>query len=94
MNTPQRTVQFGYFPVPDASDPAQLVAYVRRAEALGFDLIGVQDHPYQRRFLDAFTLLAWLAAATERVRLFTDVAHLPLRPLGVRYDAEVAAEQA
>lgn len=81
MNTQQRrTVELGYFPVPDASDPAQVVAHVRRAEALGFDLIGVQDHPYQRRFLDAFTLLAWLAAATEHIRLFTDVAHLPLRP--------------
>ena len=44
------------------------------------DLAGVQDHPYQRRHLDAWTLLAYLAGRTERIRLFPDVANLPLRP--------------
>jgi alkanesulfonate monooxygenase SsuD/methylene tetrahydromethanopterin reductase-like flavin-dependent oxidoreductase (luciferase family) len=39
----------------------------------------VQDHPYQRRFLDTFSLLAFVAARTSRVRLFPDVANLPLR---------------
>ena len=74
------TVEFGYFPIPNARDHAELVARVLRAESLGLDLVGIQDHPYQRRYLDVFVLLGWLAAATERVRLFTDVAHLPLRP--------------
>ena len=32
------------------------------------------------RFLDTWTLLSTLAPATERVRLFPDVANLPLRP--------------
>lgn len=80
MTSPPRAVEFGFFPVPDAGDPAGLIAQVQRAEALGFELVGIQDHPYQRRFLDVFVLLGWLAAATERIRLFTDVAHLPLRP--------------
>lgn len=80
MNTQPRAVEFGLFPVPDADDPARLIAQVQLAESLGFELVGIQDHPYQRRFLDVFVLLGWLAAATERVRLFTDVAHLPLRP--------------
>jgi alkanesulfonate monooxygenase SsuD/methylene tetrahydromethanopterin reductase-like flavin-dependent oxidoreductase (luciferase family) len=52
---------------------------VRQAERAGFDLIGIQDHPYQRRYLDTFSLLAALATATERVGLFPDVASLPLR---------------
>jgi alkanesulfonate monooxygenase SsuD/methylene tetrahydromethanopterin reductase-like flavin-dependent oxidoreductase (luciferase family) len=72
-------VRFGWFLVPEAADPRGLVADVRQAERAGFDLIGIQDHPYQRRYLDTFTLLAALAAATERVGLFPDVASLPLR---------------
>ena len=69
----------GWFLVPEARDPWGLLEEARLAERAGFDLIGVQDHPYQRRYLDTFTLLAALAAATERVGLFPDVANLPLR---------------
>ena len=35
---------------------------------------------YQPRFLDTWTLLSFIGAATERIRLFPDVAALPLRP--------------
>jgi alkanesulfonate monooxygenase SsuD/methylene tetrahydromethanopterin reductase-like flavin-dependent oxidoreductase (luciferase family) len=52
----------------------------RPAERGGLDLIGIQDHPYQRRFLDTFALIADLLARTERLRIFPDVANLPLRP--------------
>jgi alkanesulfonate monooxygenase SsuD/methylene tetrahydromethanopterin reductase-like flavin-dependent oxidoreductase (luciferase family) len=72
-------VRFGWFLVPEAADPQGLVDDVRLAERAGFDLIGIQDHPYQRRYLDTFSLLAALATATERVGLFPDVASLPLR---------------
>jgi alkanesulfonate monooxygenase SsuD/methylene tetrahydromethanopterin reductase-like flavin-dependent oxidoreductase (luciferase family) len=72
-------VRFGWFLVPDAADPRALVDQARMAERAGFDLVGLQDHPYQRRHLDTFTLLAALATATERVGLFPDVANLPLR---------------
>ena len=72
-------VRFGWFLVPEAADPPGLVADVRLAERTGFDLIGIQDHPYQRRYLDTFSLLGALATATERVGLFPDVASLPLR---------------
>ncbi|MCA1737877.1 MAG: LLM class flavin-dependent oxidoreductase, partial [Actinobacteria bacterium] len=52
-----------------------------RAEAFsGLDLVGIQDHPYQRRFLDTWTLISTLVPVTERVRFFPDVANLPLRP--------------
>jgi alkanesulfonate monooxygenase SsuD/methylene tetrahydromethanopterin reductase-like flavin-dependent oxidoreductase (luciferase family) len=74
-----RPVTFGWFLVPDAADPAGLVDQARRVERAGFDLIGIQDHPYQRRYLDTFSLLATLATATERIGLFPDVANLPLR---------------
>jgi alkanesulfonate monooxygenase SsuD/methylene tetrahydromethanopterin reductase-like flavin-dependent oxidoreductase (luciferase family) len=72
-------VRFGWFLVPEAADPPALVEEARLAERSGFDLIGIQDHPYQRRYLDTFSLLAALATATERVGLFPDVASLPLR---------------
>jgi alkanesulfonate monooxygenase SsuD/methylene tetrahydromethanopterin reductase-like flavin-dependent oxidoreductase (luciferase family) len=72
-------VRFGWFLVPEAADPQGLIRDARLAERAGFDLIGIQDHPYQRRYLDTFTLLAGLATATERIGLFPDVASLPLR---------------
>jgi alkanesulfonate monooxygenase SsuD/methylene tetrahydromethanopterin reductase-like flavin-dependent oxidoreductase (luciferase family) len=78
-----RRVEFGYFPIPNADDYQHLVALARTADELGIDLIGIQDHPYQRRFLDTFSLLAALAVQTRRIRLFPDVANLPLRPPAV-----------
>jgi alkanesulfonate monooxygenase SsuD/methylene tetrahydromethanopterin reductase-like flavin-dependent oxidoreductase (luciferase family) len=71
-------VKFGYFLVPHADVPLLLLA--QRAEQLGLDYIGVQDHPYQRRFVDTWMLLSAIAATTSRIRLFPDVANLPLRP--------------
>jgi alkanesulfonate monooxygenase SsuD/methylene tetrahydromethanopterin reductase-like flavin-dependent oxidoreductase (luciferase family) len=50
------------------------------ADGAGLDLVGIQDHPYQRRFLDTWTLISTLVPVTERVRFFPDVASLPLRP--------------
>jgi alkanesulfonate monooxygenase SsuD/methylene tetrahydromethanopterin reductase-like flavin-dependent oxidoreductase (luciferase family) len=71
--------QFGIFLVPEAQDPQRTVERAVSAERLGLDLIGVQDHPYQRRFLDTFSLLAFIAARTTSLRLVPDVANLPLR---------------
>jgi alkanesulfonate monooxygenase SsuD/methylene tetrahydromethanopterin reductase-like flavin-dependent oxidoreductase (luciferase family) len=72
-----REVQFGYFLIPNAGDP--LLPTAQEVERLGLDCIGVQDHPYQRRFVDTWTLLAMIAATTSRVVVFPDVANLPLR---------------
>jgi alkanesulfonate monooxygenase SsuD/methylene tetrahydromethanopterin reductase-like flavin-dependent oxidoreductase (luciferase family) len=72
--------QFGVFLIPDADDAMRTVDRALTAERLGLDLIGIQDHPYQRRFLDTFELIAYIAARTERIRLTPDVANLPLRP--------------
>jgi alkanesulfonate monooxygenase SsuD/methylene tetrahydromethanopterin reductase-like flavin-dependent oxidoreductase (luciferase family) len=73
-------LKLGIFAVPDATDPAATVAQIVAADRSGLDFAGIQDHPYQRRFLDTWTLLAFVAARTERLRLLTDVANLPLRP--------------
>ncbi|SNT65606.1 Flavin-dependent oxidoreductase, luciferase family (includes alkanesulfonate monooxygenase SsuD and methylene tetrahydromethanopterin reductase) [Asanoa hainanensis] len=73
-----RDLSFGSFLVPDAASP--LLATAREIEQRGLDWIGVQDHPYQRRYVDTFTLMSAIAAATTRVGVFPDVANLPLRP--------------
>src|SRR3954452_2468084 len=74
---------FGIFPTPVAAELDGVVDQVLAAERVGLDLVGIQDHPYQRRFLDTWALIAYLAARTERIRLFPDVANLPLRPPAV-----------
>lgn len=71
--------QFGFFLTPAAADPSSLAETTRLLEELDFDLVGIQDHPYQRRFLDTWTLISYLAARTERIRFFPDVANVPLR---------------
>jgi alkanesulfonate monooxygenase SsuD/methylene tetrahydromethanopterin reductase-like flavin-dependent oxidoreductase (luciferase family) len=73
-------LQVGVFVVPDATAPVSTVAQILAADEAGLDVVGVQDHPYQRRFFDTWTLLSYVAARTERVRLVPDVASLPLRP--------------
>ena len=65
---------------PYAEAYPQIVEQVLAAERSGFDLVGIQDHPYQRRFLDTFALIADLLARTSRLRFFPDVASLPMRP--------------
>src|SRR3954468_16233437 len=79
-NWASMAVRLGIFVVPDATDPARTVEQIVAADRAGLDVVGVQDHPYQRRFFDTWTLLAYVAARTERVRLLTDVVNLPLRP--------------
>ncbi|MDN5854294.1 MAG: LLM class flavin-dependent oxidoreductase [Actinomycetia bacterium] len=76
----RRPLQFGIFPSPDAGDIEETLHVARAADELGLDLVGVQDHPYQARHLDAWTLISVVAARTERVRVFLDVTDLPLRP--------------
>src|SRR5262245_53358932 len=74
---------FGYFLTPDAGQADTVVELALIADGLGLDILGVQDHPYQPRFLDMWTLLSVLAGQTERIRLVPDVVNLPLRPPAV-----------
>src|SRR5918994_3429692 len=74
-----RPLEFGLSIVPNSADLELARSLARRADQLRLDLIGIQDHPYQWRYLDTWTLIGDLLARTERVRLFPDVANLPLR---------------
>src|ERR671921_1260211 len=76
-------IEFGYFLVPDADDPDGGLDTARVADRLGYDLLGVQDHPYQPAHLDTLALLGVILAQTERIRVFQDVGNLPLRPPAV-----------
>ena len=73
-------LEFGVFPTPLAAQPAAVVRLAQLAEEAGLDLVSFQDHPYQSRFLDTWTLLSYVAAATSRVKLAPNVLNLPLRP--------------
>ena len=74
---------FGSFITPDARPLGRTVALTQLSERAGLDLATFQDHPYQPGFLDAWTLLSYLAAATTRIRLSANVLNLPLRPPAV-----------
>ncbi|MGV9767314.1 LLM class flavin-dependent oxidoreductase [Micromonospora tulbaghiae] len=70
---------FGGFLTPAAGQPDQVVALARLCEQVGLDLVTFQDHPYQPGFLDTWTLMSYVGAATERIRLAGNVLNLPLR---------------
>lgn len=75
--------EFGISLVPTWADAGQALRLSRLADEANYDLLGIQDHPYQWRFFDTWTLIAWLAGQTSRVRFFPDVASLPMRPPAV-----------
>jgi len=78
-----RPILFGYFAVPVALGWELLLEQARLIDALDMDLIGIQDHPYQPRFLDALTLLTAIGVQTKRLRVLPDVVNLQLRPPAV-----------
>jgi hypothetical protein len=87
-----RPVQFGLFPTPEAEALEEILSLARIADDAGLELIGIQDHPYQRRFLDTWMLMATVLAETQRVRVFPDVANLPLRPPAVMAKAAASLD--
>lgn len=73
-------------------DPQDVVGVARKAEELGYDSVWVNHHVLHAGYIldrlgdapyyDALTLLTWVAAVTDRVRLGTTVIVLPyLNPL-------------
>ncbi|TDW79349.1 LLM class flavin-dependent oxidoreductase [Kribbella sp. VKM Ac-2566] len=70
---------FGTFLTPAVDTPDRVIALAQLTEQVGLDLVSFQDHPYQPRLMDAWTLLSVVAGRTERVKVTTNVANLPLR---------------
>jgi alkanesulfonate monooxygenase SsuD/methylene tetrahydromethanopterin reductase-like flavin-dependent oxidoreductase (luciferase family) len=73
-------LEFGLFPTPEAARLGDLLTLVQLAEVEGLDLVSIQDHPYQAKYLDTWTLLSVLGARTSTIRLAPNVTSLPLRP--------------
>lgn len=73
-------LEFGVFLPPDVASLPVLLENAQLADVLGLDLVTLQDHPYQQKFGDTWTLLSVLGARTSSVRLTPNVANLPLRP--------------
>ena len=76
-------LQFGISLVPATERLDRIRELARTADEASLDLVGIQDHPYQRHFFDTWSLIATLLAETNRISFFTDVANLPLRPPAV-----------
>ncbi len=70
---------FGSFITPENQRPDGVVALAQLTEQAGLDLATFQDHPYQSAFLDTWTLMSWVAAQTETLRVAPNVLNLPLR---------------
>jgi alkanesulfonate monooxygenase SsuD/methylene tetrahydromethanopterin reductase-like flavin-dependent oxidoreductase (luciferase family) len=85
-------IQFGISLVPATERLDRMRELVRVADEAALDLVGIQDHPYQRRFLDTWSLIPALLAETERISFFTDVANLPLRPPAVMAKAAASLD--
>jgi alkanesulfonate monooxygenase SsuD/methylene tetrahydromethanopterin reductase-like flavin-dependent oxidoreductase (luciferase family) len=86
-------LEFGYFQMPDHGDVQGTLGLSRLLDELGYDLIGIQDHPYHRDHFDALALIATILAQTERVRVFPDVANLALRPPSVLAKTAASLDQ-
>ena len=76
-------LEFGTFITPRNDPPERPVELAILSEELGYDLVTFQDHPYQSAFHDTWTLMSWVAARTERIRIAPNVLNLPLRPPAV-----------
>ncbi|MDW8059719.1 MAG: LLM class flavin-dependent oxidoreductase [Thermomicrobium sp.] len=75
----ERKIRFGLNIDPVVDRPAEVAALAELADRAGLALIAMQDHAYNPRFGDTWTLLTAVALRTERVHVLTNVATLALR---------------
>jgi alkanesulfonate monooxygenase SsuD/methylene tetrahydromethanopterin reductase-like flavin-dependent oxidoreductase (luciferase family) len=85
-------LQFGISFVPATDSLGRIRELTRAADEAALDLVGIQDHPYQRHFLDTWSLIPMLLGETKRISFFTDVANLPLRPPAVMAKAAASLD--
>lgn len=86
-------LRFGVFITPTSKNPQSVVALANLSDRLGFDLLSFQDHPYQPALMDAWSLLAYVAATTERAHITANVTNLPLRQPVVIARSSVTIDQ-
>ena len=79
MPAPQRDLTFGSFMFPKAAHGPGLLAQARLTEELGYDLIGVPDHPDFGHYIDQWVLMSAILGHTSSVEVFGVVSALALR---------------
>jgi alkanesulfonate monooxygenase SsuD/methylene tetrahydromethanopterin reductase-like flavin-dependent oxidoreductase (luciferase family) len=73
-------IQFGLNVSADPASGGDSVALAIRAEQLGFDFVSASDHLHgEQPTYEPWTLLAWIAASTSRLRVATRVLATPYR---------------
>jgi alkanesulfonate monooxygenase SsuD/methylene tetrahydromethanopterin reductase-like flavin-dependent oxidoreductase (luciferase family) len=72
-------LEFATFPEPKSTPPTYALDLAVQSERWGYDVVAVQDHPYQGGYLDTITLLSWVAAKTDRIRVVSNVLNMALR---------------
>src|SRR5262245_58354971 len=77
------TPLFGIFLDPTAGNPQEQFRLATLADEDGLDLLTIQDHPYQGRFFETWTLMTALGMATRQIHVSANVTNLPLRLPGV-----------
>ena len=73
-------ITFGLSLYPSVDQLAETRQLAQAADEAGLDYLAIQDHAYNPEFLDVWTLITYLAAETDRISFFPDVADLQLRP--------------
>jgi alkanesulfonate monooxygenase SsuD/methylene tetrahydromethanopterin reductase-like flavin-dependent oxidoreductase (luciferase family) len=73
-------ITFGLSLYPSVDNLRETEQLSQAADAAGLDYLAIQDHAYNPDFLDVWTLITYLAAETDQVSFFPDVADLQLRP--------------
>src|SRR5712664_4774367 len=76
----RREPEFGIGITPYSSSADDIFKIAKTADEVGLDIVGIQDHPYNGSFLDTWTLISALATSTRKIRYFTEVSDLPMRP--------------
>lgn len=70
---------FGTFITPAASPTMGAVELAVASDRAGLDLATFQDHPYQPKFYDTWTLLSYVASRTKNIHISGNVLNIPLR---------------
>lgn len=73
-------ITFGLSLIPSVDRLQEMRKLAQAADAVGLDYLAIQDHAYNPEFFDVWTLITYLAAETERISYFPDVADMQLRP--------------
>jgi alkanesulfonate monooxygenase SsuD/methylene tetrahydromethanopterin reductase-like flavin-dependent oxidoreductase (luciferase family) len=72
-------LEFASFPEPKSTPPTHALDLAVQSERWGYDLVAIQDHPYQAEYLDTIALISWIAAKTDRIRVVSNVLNMALR---------------